>query len=144
MRKRGNDVVAQKINGITFLLPAAAIGCGKCGFEGVERPFGNQMAFHLGNVGGVTRVAELFIEYAQKHLQDGVAVGLAVGLGVDVEQDHIGRALHRALDVGQQHGVLDLLLVKELAGPTLFTGLRIVRFEVFQQIGKDLDEVRFA
>lgn len=42
---------------------------------------------------------------------------IAVGLGVDVEEDDVGTALHRALDIGQQHGVLDLLLVEELGRP---------------------------
>jgi hypothetical protein len=53
--------------------------------------------------GRIAAEAELFVEDAQEDLQDDVALVLAVGLGVDVEQDHVGTALHGALDVGEQH-----------------------------------------
>jgi hypothetical protein len=104
----------------------------------------DQVPLHLGDVRRVAGVAKLFVEHAQEDLQDGVAVRLAVGLGVDVEEDDIGGALHGALNIGQQHGVFDLLVVKELGGAALFARLRVGRFDVFQQVRQDLDEVRLA
>jgi hypothetical protein len=92
----------------------------------------------------VAAVTELFVEDAQKDLQDDIALILAVGLGVDVEQDHIGTALHRALNIREQHRVLDLVLVEELGGPFGATVLRVHRFDVLEQVGEDLDEVRLA
>ena len=92
----------------------------------------------------VAAVAQFFVEDAQEDLEDDIAVRIAVGLGVDVEEDDVGTALHRALDIGQQHGVLDLLLIEELGRPLGGAVLRIHRFDVLQQVGKDLDEVRLA
>jgi hypothetical protein len=140
----GNDVVAQEVHRVALALPGAAIGRGKRGLEGLERALGDEVALHVGNVRGVAREAQFFIEDAKEDLQDGVAVVLAVGLGVDVEQDHIGRALHGAVDVGQQHGVLDLFVVKELGCVAFLPGGRIGRLDVLQQVGQDLDEVRLA
>lgn len=140
----GNDVVTQKVDRIALLFPSAAIGRGKRGLEGLESALGDEVALHVGNMRGVTREAQLLIEYAQENLQDGVAVVLAVGLGINVQQDHIGRALHRTLEVLQQHGVLDLFVVKELDCMAFLPVGRIGRLDVLQQIGQDFDEVLFA
>ncbi len=140
----GYHIVAQEIDRIALFLPAAAVGQCEGGFEAVVDALGDQVALHVGDVRRVARVAELFVEDANEDLQDGVALGLAVGLGVDVEQDHIGRALHRAVDVGQQHGVCDFLVIEERSGQPLLAGLGMRGFKVFQQVRQDLDEVGFA
>ena len=125
--KRHHDVVTQEIHGVALLLPGAAVRCSKRSLEGIQRSLGNQMALHVGDMRSVARVAQLFVEDAQEHLQDGVAVGFAVCLGVDVEQDHISGALHGALNVGLQHGVFDLVVIEELGGAALFTGFGVLR-----------------
>ena len=101
------------------------------------------MTLHVCDVWRIARKTELVVEHPQKDLQDSILVGL-VGLGVDVEQDDIGRALHRALYVGVQHRILDFLMVEELRGVALFSGLGVMGLDVFQQIGQYLDEVRLA
>ena len=143
MRKCRHNVVAIKGDRITLLLPGATVGGGKGGLEGIESPLGYQVTFHVRDVRRIARQAHLLIEHPQEDLQNGVGVGL-VGLGVDVEQDDVGGALHRALNVSMQHRVFDFLVVKELGGVTLLPCLRILSSDVFQQIGKYLDEVRLT
>ena len=143
MRKCRHNVVAIECDRITLLLPGATVGGGKGSLEGLERPLGYQMTFHVRDVRRIARQANLLIEHPQEDLQDGIGVGL-VGLGVDVEQDDVGGALHRALNVRVQHRVFDFLVVKELGGVTLFPRRRILSRDVFQQIGKYLDEVRLT
>ena len=144
LRQRMDDVIAQKVYRVALLLPVVAVGGGKGGFEAVKRALGHQVALHIGHMWGVAGIAQLFVENADEDLQDGVALGLVVGLGIDVEQDHIGRALHSALDVGQQHRVLDLVGIKELGGRAGLPGLGVKRGAVLQQVGQDLDEVGLA
>jgi hypothetical protein len=83
--------------------------------EGVVGAFFDQIALHVGDVGRIAAEAELFVEDAQEDLEDDVAFVLAVGLRVDVEQDDVGTA-RTALNVGEQHRVLDLVLVEEGRG----------------------------
>ncbi|MBG6075368.1 hypothetical protein IWX85_001193 [Polaromonas sp. CG_9.11] len=139
-----HDVVAQKIHSVALFFPGIAIEFGKGLLEDVEAALGNQVALHVGNVGGITGVAQLFIEDAQEHLQDRVPLGFVVSFGINVEQDDVGSALGRTLNVGQQHGVFDLLEIKKLVGSPFLASLGVVCFQVFQQVRKDFDEVRLA
>ena len=102
------------------------------------------MPLHLSDVRRVARVAKLFVEHAQKYLQDCVAIRFGIGLCVDIEKDDIGSALHGALNICEKHGVFDFLVIEELRCTPLVARLRVGRFEVFKQVRQYLDEVRLA
>ena len=102
------------------------------------------MALHMRNVWRIPAEAQLFVEDTKEDLQDDIAIRLAVSLGIDVEQNDIGAAGHCALHVCEQHGVLDLVVIKELGSPLGGAILRIDCLDVLQQVGEDLDEVRLA
>ena len=143
-RERMHDIVAQEVDRIALGLPSGAVALGEGRTEGVIRALLHQVALHVGDVRRIGAEAELLVEHAQEHLEDDVALVLAVGLGVDVEEHHVGTAAHRALDVGEQHRILDLVLVEEGSGAFLLPGGGVGGFEVLEQVGQDLDEVRLA
>ena len=78
-----------------------------------------EAALHVGDVRMVAAVAALLVEDLEEDPQDDVAAAAAVGLAVDVEQDDLGVALDGALDVGGEHGVLDLAVEEVKGAPGL-------------------------
>jgi hypothetical protein len=90
-------------------------------------------------MGMLGTVALHLVQDLEEDRQNGVTARLRVSLAVDVEEDHIGLRGHGALDVAQQHGILDLGL-KELDG---LPDLAVVRVRaILEQVGEDFDEVR--
>ena len=89
----------------------------------------------------IATVARQLVQYFEEHRQDGVAPGPVVRLAVDIEQNDIGMGSDRALDVPEQHCILDFR-IEELDSLTGLAIMRMVR--VIEQVGQHFDEVRFA
>ncbi len=141
LRQGLDQLVGIEAIAVAFRLPIAIGNGAERGLEGVELALSREVPLQVGDVRMVPAEAELLVEHLEEDPQDGVAPAGGVGLAVDVEQADIDGGADGALDVGGQHGVLDLA-VEEIDGAPGLSG--VADNEVLQQVGEDLEEVRLA
>ena len=141
VRQGLHQLVGVEAVAVSLLLPVDIGGGAERGLEGVQLALGVEVPLQVGDVRMVAAVAQLLVEDLEEDPEDGVAPAAAVGLAVDVEQDDVDVAADGALDVADEHGVLDLA-VEELDGAL---GLSVAGDRpVLQQVGEDLEEVGLA
>ena len=136
-----DDLVPIERVGVAFVNPA---GAGQCPIGIVKDPqpaLAFKITLHVGDMRVVATVACQLVQYFEEHRQEGIAPGPIVRLAVDIEQNDIGMGCDRALDVPEQHRVLDFS-IEEFDG---LPGLTIMRMTlVIEQVGQYFDEVGFA
>src|SRR5690606_19111123 len=79
----------------------------------------------------------------EEHIEDRISGVVGAGLAVDVEEDDIGAIGHSLVDVGANHGVAYFAIVEKFDG-ALAVAIGVMRFDVGQQVGQRLEEVRFT
>ena len=99
------------------------------------------MTLHVSDMRVIAAEAQALVEDLQEDTKDGVAAVTAISLAVDVEQQHIRFGGDGALDISGEHRVGDFAL-KKIDG--LARDGVLADLFVFQQVGKDLQEVRFT
>ena len=133
--------VLNKIKVLPGILPRIAVGILKLFLERSKLVCLSKVAFQIRKVGHGAAEPLHFVEHLQEHVHYGILVLLAVGFafGVDIEQDHIRRRVCCQLHICQNHLVCDFFIVDEEIPCVL-----IAHLLVFQQIGQDLQKVRFT
>ena len=141
LRESLHHLVAVEGIGVAFGFPGMAGEPLKLGPEGVELSLLVEVPLHVGDVGMLRAVAGQLVENLQEHREDGIAVAANVGSAVDVEEDDVGVAGGRLLDVAEREGIRDLG-GEELSRPF---GLTLVGVGgVGEDVGEDLDQVGFT
>ena len=110
-------------------------------FEGRELVAAVQVAFKLGDVALLAKVAAHLVEDFDEHRQQGIDLVLAddVGLLVDVEQDTLGRDGDGLFQRGAQQ-----FIVSGNLGQEDLQSIHITNAAVFQHQGQHFEQVRFA
>src|SRR5262249_21045630 len=133
-----NDFIAPEHISVAFLKPYFAGYFLKILLEFFEQSFISQIPLDLGDLRRISAESLALIKNTGEDIEDR-PIFLAVGLAVYIEENHFGVFRHGSLDVSQQQRVI-YLGIKKIASVARHCITGMVRFAIFQQVRKNLDE----
>ena len=139
--KHVHNGILNEVKLMTVLLPRLAVFIFKALLEFIHTPGLCKLLLQICQMRKGSAEALHLIEDAQEDIHDGILVLLAAGiaLGIDIEEHNIRRCFRSQLHIRQHHRIHDLLVFhKEIQC------VPVTDQFILQQIGQDLQEMRFT
>ena len=127
--------------GLSLFVPWCSCNLFKLLFELLESTFVIQLTFKFCQIWDRTTITQSFIEYFHKNFHDGFLAGANLGrtFGINIKEHDIRRNGSGIGHFRNQHRIVDFLAICKV-----FNGSFSFYLTIFQQVGKNLQEVRFT